>query len=183
MTPLPMLWLPILVSAVFVFIAANILWMALPFWHRHDYGRLADESTVLGALRNAPSGQYAVPLMDWKNTTPEQRAEAQKGPMGVLIVRNPSAFSFPKTLITYFVYLLVVSTFVAYLTGLTHAPGTHYLRIFRVAGTAGVLAYAFNSIADSIWFGKPWAVTLKQVIDGVIFGLLIAGVFGWLWPR
>ena len=34
MVPLSSLWLPILVSAVFVFIASNVLWMALPFWHR-----------------------------------------------------------------------------------------------------------------------------------------------------
>jgi len=183
MTPLPLLWLPILVSAVFVFIAANLLWMALPFWHRKDYHRLGNEGTILGALRDVRSGQYVAPMMDWKNTTPEQRAEAQKGPMATIIVRNPGTFSFPATLLKYFIFLIVVSTFVAYLTGVTLAPGTDYMRVFRVAGTAGVLAYAFNSIADSIWYGKPWSVTFKTVIDGVIFGLLIAGTFGWLWPR
>ena len=55
--------------------------------------------------------------------------------------------------------------------------------VVRVAGTAGILAFSFNSIADSIWYGKPWSVTCKLIIDGVIFGLLIAGTFGWLWPR
>jgi len=183
MVPLPTLWLPILLSAVFIFIAANILWMALPFWHRKDYGRLPDEATVLGALAKAPSGQYAVPMMDWKNTSPEQRAAAQAGPMAAIILRNPSAFSFPKTLVLYFVYLLVVCTFVAYLAGVTLGPRAHYLQVFRVAGTAGILAFSFNSIADSIWYGKPWPVTFKLIIDGVIFGLLIAGTFGWLWPR
>lgn len=183
MVPLSMLCLPIFLSALFIFIAANILWMALPFWHRKDYQRLPDEATVLGALASARSGQYAVPMMDWKNTTPEQRAAAQKGPMASLILRNPSAFSFPKTLILYFVYLLVVCTVVAYLAGITLGPGTDYMRVFRVAGTAGMLAFSFNSIADSIWYGKPWPVTIKTVIDGVIFGLLIAGTFGWLWPR
>jgi hypothetical protein len=180
---LSMLCLPIFLSAVFIFIAANVLWMALPFWHRKDYQRLPDEATVLGALASVRSGQYAVPMMDWKNTTPEQRAAAQKGPMASLILRNPSAFSFPKTLILYFVYLLVVCIVVAYLTGITLGPGTDYMRVFRVAGTAGILAFSFNSIADSIWYGKPWPVTIKTIIDGVIFGLLIAGTFGWLWPR
>jgi len=183
MVPLPELWLPILLSAVFIFIAANILWMMLPFWHRHDYGRLPDEGSVLAGLAKAASGQYAVPMMDWKNTTPEQRAAAQAGPMASIIVRNPGAFSFPKTLILYFVYLLVVCTVVAYLTGITLGAGADYMRVFRVAGTAGILAFSFNSIADSIWYGKPWPVTFKIIIDGVIFGLLIAGTFGWLWPR
>jgi hypothetical protein len=183
MVPLSALWLPILVSAVFIFIAANILWMALPFWHRCDYKKLADEGSILAALAKTASGQYVAPMMDWKNTTPEQRAAAQAGPMASIIVRNPGTFSFPKTLLLYFVYLVVVCTVVAYLTGVTLGPGTHYLRVFRVAGTAGILAFSFNSIADSIWYGKPWSVTFKIIIDGVIFGLLIAGTFGWLWPR
>jgi hypothetical protein len=40
MIPLSALWLPIVVSAVAVFVVANILWMALPFWHRSDYKHL-----------------------------------------------------------------------------------------------------------------------------------------------
>ena len=183
MVPLSMLWLPILLSAVFVFVAANILYMALPFWHRHDYRRLPDEATVLGALASTPSGQYVAPMMDWKNTTPEQRATAQKGPGAYVIVRNPGTFSFPKTLVLYFLYLLVISTFVAYITGITLGPGTDYMRVFRVAGTAGIIASSFGSAGDSIWYGKPWAVSVKVAIDGVIFGLLMAGTFGWLWPR
>ena len=183
MVPLPTLWLPILLSAVFIFIASNILWMVLPFWHRKDYGKLPDEGGILAALARTPSGQYAAPMMDWKDCTPEQRAAAQAGPMASIIVRNPGAFSFPKALTLYFVYLLVVCTFVAYIAGVTLGSGVHYLRVFRVAGTAGVLAFSFNSIADSIWYGKPWPVTCKLIIDGVIFGLLIGGTFGWLWPR
>jgi hypothetical protein len=178
-----MLCLPILLSAVFIFIASNILWMLLPFWHRKDYSRLSDEGAIVAALAKTPSGQYVAPMMDWKNTTPEQRAAAQAGPIATIIVRNPGTFSFPKTLGLYFVYLLVVCTVVAYLTGITLGPGTDYMRVFRVAGTAGILAFSFNSIADSIWYGKPWTVTFKTIIDGVIFGLLIAGTFGWLWPR
>jgi hypothetical protein len=26
-------------------------------------------------------------------------------------------------------------------------------------------------------------VTIKHVIDGLIYGLLTAGTFGWLWPK
>ncbi len=183
MVTLPMLWLPILVSAVLVFIASNIFWMVLPFWHRKDYGKLAEESTVLGALAKSPSGQYVVPLMDWKNATAEDRAAAQRGPMAMLVVRNPNAFSFGKTLTLYFIYLVVICAIVGYLTGITLGPGTPYPRVFRVAGTAGILAFAFTTVTDSIWYGKPWGITIKHIIDGIIFGLLIAGTFGWLWPR
>jgi len=26
-------------------------------------------------------------------------------------------------------------------------------------------------------------MTIKEVVDGLIYGLLTAGTFGWLWPR
>jgi len=45
------------------------------------------------------------------------------------------------------------------------------------------LAYGFGSIPESIWFGRPWGNQLKTLIDGLCYGLLTAGVFGWLWPR
>ena len=184
MVSLSALWLPILLSAVFVFIASNILWMAIPFWHRWEYGKLPDEAAALAAFSKAPSGQYMVPFCDWNKMTPEQKAEMEKGPMATIMLRNPmSSFSFPVALISYFLYTLVISFFVAYLAGCTLAAGTPYLRVFRIAGTAGFMAYAFGTIPYSIWYGKPWSVTLKYIVDAVIYGLLIAGTFGWLWPK
>jgi hypothetical protein len=35
----------------------------------------------------------------------------------------------------------------------------------------------------SIWYQRPWVVTLKSTIDGLLFACLTAGAFGWLWPR
>ena len=183
MIPLTALWLPILLSAVIVFVASNILWMALPFWHRGDYGAMANERAALDALRDAKSGQYMLPRVDFGKLTPEQRAEVMKGPMALLIVRNPATFSFPTALTLYFIYTIVISIFVAYIPATTLPPGTPYLQVFRIAGTAGILAYSFGTISDSIWYGKPWSVTVKHIIDGVIYGLLTAGVFGWLWPK
>jgi hypothetical protein len=182
MVPLSMLWLPTLLSAVLVFIAASILWMAIPAWHGRDYKRLEDDKPILNALRSAKSGQYIVPWMDWKEATPEQRAEAQKGPAAYMMVRNPSTFSLGKTLGVYFLYTLVVAIFVAYLTGRARPAGTEYLEIFRFAATSGFLAFGLRSIPDSIWYGKPWKVTIKEMIDGLIFGSLMGGAFGWLWP-
>ena len=183
MVHLSMLWLPILVSAVFVFIASNLLWMALPFWHRKDYQRLPDEAAVLAALKSAKSGQYIAPVVEWSKATPEERTAAQSGPMALLMVRNPNAFSFGKALTIYFIYTLVISVLVGYVAGATVAAGAHYLRVFRIAGIAGILAYSFRGVPDSVWYGKPWVVTFKEFIDGVVYGLLTAGTFGWLWPR
>lgn len=183
MIPLTTLWLPILLSAVFVFIASNILWMALPFWHRNDYGTLPDERPVLDALSGAKSGQYLAPHVNWGELAPDERDAMMKRPMAFLLVRNPAKFSFPAALITYFLHTLVMSVLIAYIGAVTLRSGTPYLEVFRVIGTAGILTYSFGSIADSIWYGKPWSVTVKVIIDGIVYGLLIAGTFGWLWPR
>jgi hypothetical protein len=183
MLPLSALWLPILVSAVFVFIASNVLWMALPFWHRGDYGKLPDEKTVLDGLAAAKSGLYIVPCVEWSKVTPEQREEIQRGPSAMVLLRNPGKFALGKTLFLWFLYLLLVSLFVAYLACHTLAAGTKYRAVFRVVGAAAFLAYALRTVTDGIWYGKPWKVVCKESIDGVIYCLLTAGTFGWLWPR
>lgn len=184
MVPLSALWLPILLSAVIVFIVSNILWMALPFWHRRDYSKLADEAAALRALSAARPGMYVIPSVDWGKTSAEERTRLMAGPMALAWVRNPgSRFSFGRALASFFVYTLVVSVFVAYLTAHTVPAGSDYLAVYRVAGTAGVLGYSFGAIPYSIWYGKPWSSTVKDIIDGVIFGMLIGGTFGWLWPR
>jgi hypothetical protein len=185
MVTLPMLWLPILVSAVFVFIAANILWMALPFWHHKDYRLLepAQSDAVVAALKNASSGQYMVPSMNWGKLTKEQQAEVQSGPGGLLMVRNPMNFSLGSMLGGFFLYNVILIAVVAYMSSLSLGLGAKYPQVFRVAGTAGILGYAFHTVSDSIWYGRPWSSTIKFVIDGIIYGLLIGGTFGWLWPR
>jgi Flp pilus assembly protein TadB len=185
MVTLSMLWLPILVSAVFVFIAANVLWMALPFWHHKDYGKIADAASdaIAASLKDTPGGQYMVPNMNWGTMTPEQKEAVQKGPGGLLLLRNPMQFSMGSSLTAFFLYNVVVITFVAYVASLALGPGAKYPQVFRVVGSAGILGYAFHTVSDSIWYGKPWSATIKFFIDGIIYGLLIAGTFGWLWPR
>ena len=183
MVALSMLWIPILVATVVVFIASSILWMVFPFWHRSDYGRVANEKAILDALAGEKGGQYIVPCVDWGKLTPEARDAYQKQPSAFMLVRNPATFSFPKTLGMYFVFMLCVSIFTAYLTGRTRPVGAHYLEVFRIAGTTAFLAFGLGAVPYSIWYGKPWKVTIKEMIDGLIYALLLAGVFGWLWPR
>lgn len=183
MVALSLLWLPILVATVFVFIASAIIWMALPFWHGKDYGTIPNDKPIVDALAGVKSGQYVVPFNDWGKMTPEARAAAQTQPSAFMLVRNPLAFSFPKTLGMYFLFILLVNIFVAYVTGRTKPVGAPYLEIFRIAGTVAFLCHGLRGIPDSIWYGKPWKVTIKEMIDGLLFALLTGGAFGWLWPR
>jgi hypothetical protein len=63
MVSLAQLWLPILLSAVFVFIASSILHMVLRFWHGPDCRGFSNEDELRAAMRKggAGVGMYMVP--------------------------------------------------------------------------------------------------------------------------
>ncbi len=185
MVPLSALWLPIVLSAVIVFVASSIIHMLLPY-HRSDYRQLPDEDRVMTALRAAgpKRGFYYFPFASPKERkSPAVMEKYKQGPVGMLTVLPSGPPAMPKLLAMWFVYCLIIGFFVAYLTGRTVAPGADYLVVFRVAGTAGFLAYGLGHLSDGIWRGQPWGMTMKDVVDGLVYGLLTAGTFGWLWPR
>jgi nucleoside recognition membrane protein YjiH len=186
MVPIQALWLPILLSAVIVFVASSIIHMALPI-HKNDYRKLPDEEKVLDGLRTAgvtPGREYRFPYCTQKEMkSPETNEKFKRGPVGLLIIMPNGAMSMGKFLGQWFLYCVVVSIFAAYLTGRTRAPGTEYLEVFRVAGCTAFIGYALAQAQNSIWRGVTWGVTLKHMVDGLIFGLLTGGTFGWLWPR
>jgi hypothetical protein len=102
--------------------------------------------------------------------------------VGVLVLK-PAGEGMGKSLGQWFVYTLVVSAMVAYVASSVLPRGTDYLKVFQVAGTTAWLAYAFGQLPAAIWMGKPWSIALKEVFDGLLYGLVTAGAFGWLWPR
>jgi hypothetical protein len=55
-----------------------------------------------------------------------------------------------------------------------------YLVVFRVAGTAALMAYSLGCLSNGICKWQPLGMTFKEASDGL---LLTAGVFGWLWPQ
>jgi len=88
-----------------------------------------------------------------------------------------------RSLGLWFVYAAVVSLFAAYIAGRALAPGTDYLEVFRFVGATAFIGYSVALWQMSIWYHRAWSLTLKATIDGLIYGLLTAGTFGWLWPR
>jgi len=186
MVPITALWLPILLSAVIVFVASSIMHIALPI-HKSDYRKLPDEEKVMDALRATgatPGRLYFFPFTTHKEMkSPEVVEKFKRGPIGLLTILPSGPPAIGKNLVQWFIYCLVVGVFVAYLTGRTLGPGTHYLAVFRVAGTTAFLGYALALIQDSIWKGQTWGITFKHLFDGLVYGLLTAGTFGWLWPR
>lgn len=185
MVPLAALWLPIVLSAVIVFIASSIMHMVLPY-HQSDCHQLPDEEKLLASLRTAgvKRGFYMFPYGSHKDMkSPAMQEKFKEGPVGTMTIFPSGLPAMPKFLGMWFVYCLVIGFFTAYLTAHTLAPGTNYLVVFRVAGTAAFMAYGLGMLSNGIWKGQPWSNVIKEVIDGLVYGLLTAGTFGWLWPR
>ncbi len=62
-------------------------------------------------------------------------------------------------------------------------PGAHYLAVFRFAGATAFIGYSLALWQDSIWYKKQLSTTLRNTFDGLVYGLLTGGTFGWLWPN
>jgi hypothetical protein len=179
------LWLPILLSAVIVFVASSIIHMVLPY-HRSDYKQLPDEDKLRAALRSAglQPGLYHFPFCTHKEmNTPAAQEKFKEGPVGLVTIFPSGPPNMPKFLGLWFVYCLILGVFTAYLTGRTVAFGAHYRVVFRVVGTAAFMAYSLGPMVNGIWKGQPWSVVFKESFDGLVYALLTAGTFGWLWPR
>ena len=184
MITIPELWLPILAAAVLVWIASAVVWMVLPH-HKSEYRALPDEAAAGAALKGAAPGLYNLPHVEdyGRLKDPETRRRFDEGPLAFLTVVPNGVPAMGPRLVLSFVFFLAVSVVVAYVTGRALPAGTHYLTVFRIAGTAAWLAYGFGVIPQSIWFGRPWSSAVKDLLDGLLYGLLTAGVFGSMWPK
>jgi Flp pilus assembly protein TadB len=186
MVSLGALWLPVLLSAVLVFLTSFLIHMVLRY-HTSDYKPLPNEEAVRAAIRsgNPPPAQYIIPYCanpkDMR--APDMQRKFVEGPVAVLNLKRPGPPGMGTNLIQWFIFTLVLSFFVAYVACHTIQPGTPYLEVFRVVGAVAFLAYAFGQFPAAIWMGKPWSVAWKEGFDGLLYGLVTAGTFGWLWPR
>jgi hypothetical protein len=183
MVPLMSLWLPIVVSAVFVFIVSSIIHMVLPI-HKGDYGQLPNEEAVATALAGTPPGEYVIPYANSMKAMkePSYMERMNRGPVGVVTVGPNGMPNMGSSLLQWFLYSLLVSLFAAYVASRAGA-GPDYLDVFRFTGATAFAGYALALLQGPIWFRKPWGTTMKNVFDGLIYALVTAGAFGWLWPN
>ncbi len=179
------LWLPILLSAVSVWVASAIIWMVMPH-HKSDYGKFPDEDAVRQTLapQNLAPGLYDVPHItspsDLKDV--ELGRKFEEGPVGYFTAVPAGVPTMGSKILLSVVFYFVISVVVAYLAGRTFAQGEDYLAVFRITGTVAWLAYGTATVPDAIWFGRPWSQIGKGLLDALVYALLTAGFFGWLWP-
>ena len=185
MVSLTALWLPIVLAAVVVFIASSIIHMVFRY-HSSEFPQLPEEGAILDAVRSAKPGPgfYSFPFAGSMKEmgSPEMTKKYTQGPVGTVNINPSGPPAMGKNLLLWFIYSIVVGVFAGYMASRTLVAGTHYLQVFRVVGCASFMAYGFAHFSDAIWKMKPWTMTLKHVFDGLVYALLTAGVFGWLWP-
>jgi hypothetical protein len=185
MVALTALWLPVLVAAVLVFVASSIIHMVLPY-HHTDYRRTPKEDEVMAALRpfSLSPGDYFMPFAGGgkEMNSPAFKEKWAKGPVMVFTVL-PSGVNFMGSqMAMWFVYNAVVAFFAGYVASRVLGPGAEYLQVFRIVGTTAFMGYVLGLWQMTIWYKRSIATTLKSTFDGLIYGLLTAGAFGWLWP-
>lgn len=186
MTSLISLWLPILLASVLVFVASSVLHMALP-WHKGDYKRLPDEARFNDVVRPLaiPPGDYVTPRAESMAAmkSPEFQRSRTEGPNMLLTVMPNGMPGMGGMFVQWFLFLVVVSLFGGYVASRALPPGADYLSVFRFVGTTAFAAYALGLWPLVIWYRRSTGTTIRQTVDGLIYALLTAGVFGWLWPR
>lgn len=178
------LWKPILLGGLAVFVMSALVWTLLPH-HRTEWAKLMNEDAVGEALRGASPapGLYAIPHMGGMSGagTTEEKAKLIRGPIAYITILRNGAPAMGPMMVKSALSSIVIAFFIAYVGWHTLPPGTEYLKVFRVVGTMGFMTYALGSMSESIWFGRPWSSFALQALDALMYGLILGGVFGWLW--
>lgn len=179
------LWLPILVSALVVFVVSSMMHMLFTH-HNSDFKKVPSEDKVMDDLRTSkiPPGDYMLPYTvdNKERNSQEFKDKIARGPVAIMTILPPGSMNMTSNLIQWFVYLIIVGIFAAYIGGRALTTEADYLQVFRFIGATSFIGYSLALMQESIWFGKNWTATLKSMFDGLIYALLTAGVFGWLWP-
>jgi hypothetical protein len=185
MVTLASLWLPILLAAVAVFIVSSLVHMVLTY-HQTDVRAVPNEDEVMAALRpfQIPPGDYVLPRPATAQAMKSQEFQdkLKVGPVVFMTVLPNGPMAMGVQLGQWFVYCVVVGIFAGYLASRTVPPGTEYLQVFRITGTVAFAGYALALLQNSIWYMRNWVATFKSVVDGLLYSLVTAGFFGWLWP-
>jgi len=183
--PFGSLWLPVVVSAVAVWLVSAVLHMVLKY-HRADYKQLSDEEGIGHTLRKAASapGVYVIPycadMSQMKD--PAMLKKYEEGPIALITVMRNGVPKMGKNLVQWFLFCFLVSFVTGYVARHTLGFDTDPLTILRITGTVAFIGYGFGYFQDSIWKAIPWSNSLRGLCDAVVYGLVTGLVFRFLWP-
>lgn len=179
------LWLPIVLTSVFIFIASSLIHMVFK-WHNSEYGKLANEDAVAAAIRagNALPGQYVFPhCMDMKEMqSDEMMKKYREGPIGLLTLRRNGPPAMGPALIMWFLFTLILAAITALIAVKSIGLEAHAHTAAHLVGLVTLLAYGAGSVQAGIWMGKPWGSVAKDLLDSFIYAVISAATFLYFWP-
>jgi hypothetical protein len=185
MAHLMQLWLPILAAAIGVFVASSLIHMVFK-WHNSDYRKLPNEDAVAAAIRDGSPGpgQYSIPFcMGMKDMASEDmQAKFRDGPIALITLRRNGPMKMGGTLGWWFVLNLVFAAASAAIARQVYGPGADHHAVAHLGALVTLFAYIGGSLQQGIWMGKPWGAVAKDVLDGLIYAVVTAFAFAWLWP-
>lgn len=179
------LWLPIILGTFLAWIASALIHMMLKY-HNSDYQRLSNEDEVMAAVRSGSPGlgvhsfPYCIDMAEMKDEAVQQKFS--NGPVGFVTVFPNGMPNMGKLVGQQISFFLVGCILIAYCAALVLEPGAQYMTVFRFTATVGFLTFGWAVIPFSIWYGHLWLTTAKYLLDALIYGLVVAGSFAWLWP-
>lgn len=179
------LWLPILLTAIGVFFASSLIHMVFK-WHNSEYRALPNEDEVrnaLGSVKLNP-GLYSTPhCTDMKEIqTDAMQQKFRDGPVALITIRAPGAPTMGKYLLQWFILNLVIAALAGVLALQAYGINTNAHAAGHFVGLFSMIAYACGSVQESIWMGRPWSATFKNILDAFIYGAVSAVIFWQFWP-
>ncbi|MGD9693400.1 MAG: hypothetical protein AB7G17_07645 [Phycisphaerales bacterium] len=182
---LTQLWLPILLSAIGVFVASSVIWMFLPI-HKNDYKKFPDEEAVMSAVRaqNAGPGLYFFPFCKHgpEMKDPVFLEKMKAGPWGTVILFAGQP-NMGKTLPLWLINNLILATVSAYVVTLAAPAGADFMTVFIPAAIATLLGYAGGTLTTIIWKGEPASNAIKSLLDAVVYAAITGAIFAAMWPK
>ena len=126
------LWLPILLTAIVLFIASSIAWTVLSH-HESDFSKLPEEDAFMEAVRKidpAP-GSYMFPYMTHKEAKDAGMQERyRQGPRGKIVTWDMPNMG--RNLGLTFVYFLVVAIVTAYIAWSALGAGVGFMKALQI---------------------------------------------------
>ena len=185
MNSLLALWLPILLSAVVVFVISSLVHMVFKY-HATDYGTVANEDAVRAAINagNPAPGRYVIPhCKDMKDmASPEMTKKYQEGPVMHFTILPKGVPGLGKYLGQWLLWSLVIAAVVGWLTAKAYGLGAPAQGAAKFAAVLTFIAHGFGTVTESIWVGRPWGSSARYLLDSALYALGTWAVFLWLWP-
>jgi len=184
MDTLSVIWLPVIVTAVAIFIASSLIHMVFK-WHNSDYKKLGNEDDVRAVIRaGSPApGLYILPhCADMKDMAGEAMQKKYiEGPVAMLTVRPSGSPGMGKPLVLWFVLSLAIAAIAACMAAGAYPGKANAHPAAHLAAVITFLAYYIGSVQMAIWMGKTWSSVGKDLLDSIIYAVVTGLVFAWLW--